>query len=327
MNRRSFIAGSAFAMTTNLKSHDYFSSKNLIKHFIYIDLKGGPSQFELWDPKPTHINGGPTKAIKTKVPNLLFAAPLEGLAEISNNMVIIRASSMTNDHKTGRFHISTGGLYPTTNLNHLSMSAFIGHHLHKKSSILPSTVHLKRQVINTPSIKAPYNLHNSSLFPAQINKLNQNRFNLDNMSQVDVEAYGNDFGQNCLKARQLIAAGVPSIHITFDAWDTHQDNFTACTKLTKSLNQGLSQLVKDLKEFGMFDQTMIMIAGEFGRTPRININEGRDHFSENTPVALISGKLRGEVFGQSNFDGTKLKNAVPISAVSNSIYKLIGITL
>ncbi|NQZ58649.1 MAG: DUF1501 domain-containing protein, partial [Lentisphaeraceae bacterium] len=144
-------------------------------------------------------------------------------------------------------------------------------------------------------------------------------------SQKTREAYGNGFGQNCLKTRRLLMAGVPAVHLSIGGWDTHQDNFTKCANMAGSLDKGVSQLVKELKALDIFDQTLIMIAGEFGRTPKINANEGRDHYPQNTPVALISGALSGMVIGQSGSDGTQMSDAVSMGAVSHSVYKLMGI--
>ena len=150
-------------------------------------------------------------------------------------------------------------------------------------------------------------------------------FDVSGESQKTREAYGNGFGQNCLKTRRLLMSGVPAVSLSIGGWDTHQNNFTRCESLATSLDKGVSQLVKELKALDLFDQTLIMIAGEFGRTPRINANEGRDHYPQNTPVALISGALSGTVVGHSGSDGTQMTDAVTMGAVSYSVYKLMGI--
>ena len=147
-------------------------------------------------------------------------------------------------------------------------------------------------------------------------------------SKSALESYGGrGFGSSCLTARRLIMAGVPAVHLSLDGWDNHEGIFNGIGDRVTRLDKGVSQLVKDLKVLGLFDKTMIMIAGEFGRTPRINNNEGRDHYPRNTPVALISGAIKkGLVVGGSGPDGTKMENMVTVGAVSHSVYKMMGIS-
>jgi hypothetical protein len=140
------------------------------------------------------------------------------------------------------------------------------------------------------------------------------------------EAYGNGFGQECLKARRLLMAGVPAVHLTLGGWDMHNNVFDSCATRVPVLDQAVSQLVKELKAIDLFDKTMIMISGDFGRTPNINNTDGRDHYPKNTPVALISGAFKkGLAVGDSGPDGTAVNNMLPFGAVSHSVYKMMGI--
>ena len=145
-------------------------------------------------------------------------------------------------------------------------------------------------------------------------------------SEKTKENYGRGFGEQCLKARRLIMAGVPAIHLSLGGWDMHQNVFESCANRIPAMDQAISMLVKDLKAMDVFDKTMIMVSGEFGRTPRINNDEGRDHWPRNTPVALISGAFnKGLVVGDSGPDGTAVNNMVNFGAVSHSVYKMMGI--
>jgi Protein of unknown function (DUF1501) len=122
--------------------------------------------------------------------------------------------------------------------------------------------------------------------------------------------YGrNQFGQGCLLARRLIERGVPFVEVSLSggqpaAWDTHIDNFKAIAGLSESLDAGWSALVEDLKDRGMLDSTLIVWMGEFGRTPKINPNSGRDHFPLAWSTVLMGGGIRGgQAIGKTTPDG------------------------
>ncbi len=116
------------------------------------------------------------------------------------------------------------------------------------------------------------------------------------------------FGSALLLARRLAEAQVPMIAIHFnemsicDGWDTHANNFKALEgELLPMLDQGLSSLLEDLDQRGLMDQTLVVVMGEFGRTPRINKDAGRDHWGLCQSVLLAGGGIRGGVvFGSSD---------------------------
>ena len=106
-------------------------------------------------------------------------------------------------------------------------------------------------------------------------------FDISEVSDKEKKAYGQgNFANSCLMASRLIHGGAPSVQINLDGWDTHQDNFNRTGELARILDAGLSQLIRSLKESGRYSQTLILVAGEFGRTPRINANDGRDHWTK-----------------------------------------------
>jgi uncharacterized protein (DUF1501 family) len=109
------------------------------------------------------------------------------------------------------------------------------------------------------------------------------------------DAYGrNTLGQSCLMARRLVEAGVRCVTIDHSNWDTHNDNFTTLKRqLLPWLDTGLSMLLRDLSERGLLETTLVIITGEFGRTPRINKNAGRDHWGPAFTVALAGGGIKG----------------------------------
>jgi hypothetical protein len=119
------------------------------------------------------------------------------------------------------------------------------------------------------------------------------------------EAYGqNPFGQGCLLARRLVERGVPFVEVTLGGWDTHQNNFEAVKGLCGTLDTGWSALLQDLHDRGLLDSTLIVWMGEFGRTPKINENQGRDHFPTAWSTVLAGGGVRGgQAVGRTSADG------------------------
>jgi len=106
--------------------------------------------------------------------------------------------------------------------------------------------------------------------------------------------YGeNPFGQGCLLARRLVQHGVRFVEVSLGRWDTHVDNFTGVPERCDLLDRALSTLVRDLEREGLLDSTLIVVATEFGRTPDINANEGRDHYPQAFTCLLAGGGIQG----------------------------------
>jgi len=127
------------------------------------------------------------------------------------------------------------------------------------------------------------------------------------------DAYGrNQFGQGCLLARRLVERGVPFVEVTLSGvannmnlgWDTHQNNFDSVKRLSEVLDPAWAALMDDLKNRGLLDTTLIVWMGEFGRTPRINPQQGRDHFPNAWSTVLAGGGIKGgQVIGKTSPDG------------------------
>jgi hypothetical protein len=116
-------------------------------------------------------------------------------------------------------------------------------------------------------------------------------------------AYGrHTLGQSCLMARRLVEAGVRCVTIEHTNWDTHDGNFaTLKNTLLPQMDPGVATLVRDLTDRGMLEKTLIVVSGEFGRTPRINKNAGRDHWGPSFTVMLAGGGVKGgRVIGASD---------------------------
>jgi hypothetical protein len=133
-------------------------------------------------------------------------------------------------------------------------------------------------------------------------------FELSDESSATVSSYGDsDFGRGCLMARRLVEGGVKFVEVVLDGWDTHKDNFGRTQKLMGQLDPAMSALIKDLKARNMLDSTLIMTMGEFGRTPKINDNDGRDHHPAAWSAVLAGGGIRGGMaWGATSDDGDKV---------------------
>ncbi|HZN58410.1 MAG TPA: DUF1501 domain-containing protein [Planctomycetota bacterium] len=138
-------------------------------------------------------------------------------------------------------------------------------------------------------------------------------FSLEGETVACRDRYGrNRFGQALLLARRLTEAGVPFVGVHFnemtvcDGWDTHQKNFDALKdELLPILDQGLSALIEDLDQRGRLGETLIVCMGEFGRTPKINSNAGRDHWGDCSTTLLAGGGIRGgQIYGESDRIGS-----------------------
>jgi uncharacterized protein (DUF1501 family) len=133
-------------------------------------------------------------------------------------------------------------------------------------------------------------------------------FDLDQEPAALRDAYGRTpFGQGVLMARRLVEAGVKVVEVQLNGWDTHKDNFNKVKELSGQLDPAFATLLRDLKDRSLLDSTLIVCMGEFGRTPKINANEGRDHFARAWSLALAGGGIQGgRVIGGTSPDGMEV---------------------
>ena len=134
-------------------------------------------------------------------------------------------------------------------------------------------------------------------------------FDLKDEPESVREAYGKDrFGQGCLLARRLVENDVRFVEVSLGGWDTHQGNFTRVPERCDILDRGMAALISDLDSRGLLDDTLVVLATEFGRTPRINQNAGRDHYPKAFSSVLAGGGIvGGQKYGKSDEGG---ENAV-----------------
>jgi uncharacterized protein (DUF1501 family) len=147
--------------------------------------------------------------------------------------------------------------------------------------------------------------------------------NSDQLAAFDVKqapaaqraAYGDTpFGRGCLAALRLIEAGVRCVEVTLGGWDTHVNNHQLQAGRVNILDPAFAALIRDLKDRGLFDSTIVLCGGEFGRTPKLNPLDGRDHWPYGFSVALAGGGLRaGHVIGATDPAGESEEPEQPVT--------------
>jgi uncharacterized protein (DUF1501 family) len=138
------------------------------------------------------------------------------------------------------------------------------------------------------------------------------------------------FGQGCLLARRLVERGVPFVEVALGGglgWDTHQDNFRTVKRLSEELDAGWATLMAELEERGLLESTTILWIGEFGRTPQINPNAGRDHFPGAWSCVFAGGGIAGgQAYGRTSAGGVAVEeNQVAIGDVLATLSMALGV--
>ena len=161
-------------------------------------------------------------------------------------------------------------------------------------------------------------------------------FDLEKETPATRARYGrHTLGQSCLMARRLVEAGAKFVTVTDRGWDTHEQLFTrlkegftggSVGKIPK-LDTSYAALISDLADRGMLDTTMVILMGEFGRTPKLNPRGGRDHWPRAFSVALAGGGIKGgQVVGKSDAHGERpADRPVTPADLARTIYSQIGI--
>jgi hypothetical protein len=140
------------------------------------------------------------------------------------------------------------------------------------------------------------------------------------------ERYGND-GRSFLTARRLVEAGVRVVTFNWGGWDTHSGNFTTFRRQLPNLDRAMSALIQDLHDRGMDKDVTVVMWGEFGRTPRVNMSAGRDHWPALAMAFLAGGGMRtGQAIGTSTKNAEYAKDRpVHFQEVFATLYRNMGI--
>ena len=304
-----------------------------IKACILVFLYGGPSHIDTFDMKPdapAEVRGS-FKPIATTAHGVRICEHLPRMAKLMHKVAVVRSMHhAAHLHDSGSIHMLTGRPLDGTDRE---LFAPLPQHFPSYGSAVAAL--RSNHTCEVPFASLPFVFHNVVPTPCQGGGFlgsahDPLRIDVDTAKreyQVDVlqhktrdrygfgSATGNGDpgyahqmrGQNYLLARRLVEAGVPFINI-YDYkqqgqnWDAHAKCFDQHKDfLLPSFDQGLSALIEDLDLRGMLDSTLIVVTGEFGRTPKINTNAGRDHWPECSSVLLIGGGITGgAVHGSSD---------------------------
>lgn len=143
-----------------------------------------------------------------------------------------------------------------------------------------------------------------------------------------VKAFGESaFGKACLTAVRLASAGVSFVEVTLDGWDTHKDNFGRTKRLMGTLDPAMSAMILELERRHLLDETLVLWVGDFGRTPRINGDDGRDHHPQAFSVVLAGAGIRGGiVHGETDAEGMKVvRDAVSMPDLLATVAATVGL--
>jgi uncharacterized protein DUF1501 len=330
---------------------------------ILLFMRGGPSQFETFDPKPGAATGGPTRAIQTAANGIQIADGWNNVARNMRDLTIIRSvTSREGEHQRATYQMHTGYV-PAGGVRFPSLGSVVARELGSRGFDLPHFVSVGNRFNTIGSgflgmAYAPFVVANPNQMPNNVelprgvaSSRFDRRFNLMSDLERDfAEAGGqhrvhdhqslyagaaqmvrsprlrafdvnqeNDsvrdrygrtsFGQGCLLARRLIDAGVTFVEVEANGWDTHRDNFNRTRTLAETVDPAFAALIQDLRERGRLERTLVIWMGEFGRTPRINANTGRDHYPRAFNVVLGGAGIRGgQVIGSTNATGNDITN-------------------
>jgi hypothetical protein len=341
---------------------------------ILVWLDGGPSHYEMFDPKPeapSEIRGS-FGTIPTSVPGVRFSECVPHLAKAADKFTVVRSVTHKDpNHGGGNHYMMTGSPTPVP----VGCGAFVTFH-----PSFGSVVSYKRGLKNglpaymtLPSITrsggpnflgaehAPFVAGGDPnakgfkvrdvVLPSEISDARglarrELRHSLDRMKRlndavaedpavsfdtfygqaVDLIAskpaqeafdisleddktrdlYGrNDVGQRMLLARRLVEVGVPFVTVNYGGWDHHRDLFKTCKgEFMNKFDQGMAGLITDLDRRGLLESTLVIALGEFGRTPKINKDSGRDHWPGAMNILFAgAGVPRGGIVGATDPKG------------------------
>lgn len=146
-------------------------------------------------------------------------------------------------------------------------------------------------------------------------------------ASVRAEYGDTPFGRGCLAARRLVEVGVRCVEVTLDGWDSHVNNHEVHRSHIKQLDPAFAALLRDLARRDLLDRTVVLCGGEFGRTPKINVAGGRDHWPSGFSYALAGGGIRGGLaVGETDPEGKKDPvKPIPVEDIHATVLTALGL--
>jgi hypothetical protein len=314
---------------------------------ILLLLVGGPSQLETWDPKPdapAEVRG-PFRSIASRCPGVRICEHLPRMAARMDRLALVR--SMYHEsapiHETGHQLFQTGRLCRAGE-EHPHIGSVVARLEGARNGVPPFVV-LPGPIANT-GVDIPHGQSAGWLgaaydpFSLTADQATLCFGTTSAEPEKSILEYGHTpFGQNCLMARRLIETGVRVVTVNmFDTvfnrvtWDCHGaipfstlDDYAR--ELLPTFDQAFTALIDDLERRGRLETTLVVAAGEFGRTPRLNASGGRDHWPGVWSMVLAGGGVRGgQVVGASDAHAAEpVDRAVTPRDLLATIYRSLGI--
>jgi hypothetical protein len=342
------------------------ASGRTAKTVILLWMGGGPTQIETWDPKPGSRNGGEFKAIDTTGgPVMKFSEFMKVCSTQGKHLSVIRSMITQEDSHERGTSLMHLGITPVKGLENPPLGTVVSYEKGGKDFPLPHYIAIDPPLIPQASIFGddymPFRLNiadagsdpdRATLLRDQVREWDIKRkqkeaaklkaafvkagdvmdsplLNAFNYHEEPAELrkqYGDGFGVHCMLARRLAQAGCSFIEIGLGGWDMHSDVSGNCRRQLPALDSGMGTLIKDLAQNDMLKETLVLWAGEFGRTPAINAGRGRDHHAEGFSVVMAGGGLAGgRVYGDTGPNGDQCAQPVPICKLFSTIYQACGI--
>ncbi|MCA9119217.1 MAG: DUF1501 domain-containing protein [Planctomycetaceae bacterium] len=359
---------------------------------IFVELAGGPSHFETYDPKPNSPSEyrGPLQPIATGLAGVRFSEFMAAQARIADKLAIIRSIHHDSSSHSTSAHLTQTGYYLRDRQNRENempcvgsvASRLLGSHAEgipayvaiqrsmrygraayfgkafnpfdvtddpNRSSFQVNNLGLVRgldadrvtdrrylldqfdeakTVVDTSGVSEAVDRFTIEAFDMVTSGKAQRAFDINEEPTAIRDRYGrNRTGQEFLLARRLIEAGVTFVSTRVSSWDDHNGIAKRMRDKGPSYDQALAALVSDLHERGLDQDVLIVAMGEFGRTPKVNRNAGRDHWGAVMSVLLAGGGLRvGQIVGSSTPKGeTPEDNPYRPENVLAMVYRHLGI--
>jgi hypothetical protein len=341
---------------------------------ILVWLDGGPSHYEMFDPKPDAPSEirGEFGTIKTSVPGVRFSECVPHLAKAADKFTVLRSVTHKDpNHGGGNHYMMTGSPTPVP----VGCGAFVTFHpsfgsvvsykrgvknglpaymsmptitrsggpnflgaehapfvaggdpnakgFKVRDVVLPSEItdarglarrdlrhsldrmkRLNDAVAEDPAVS--FDTFYGQAVDLIASKSAQEAFDISREDDKTRDLYGrNDLGQRMLLARRLVEVGVPFVTVNYGGWDHHRDLFKTCKgDFMQKFDQGMAGLITDLDRRGLLESTLIVALGEFGRTPKINKDSGRDHWPGAMNILFAgAGVPRGGIIGATDPKG------------------------
>ncbi|HZL36229.1 MAG TPA: DUF1501 domain-containing protein [Tepidisphaeraceae bacterium] len=197
----------------------------------------------------------------------------------------------------------------------------------RRKTLLAAVDHLGAQIKGNDQM-ATYDEFQQRAADMVLSPEAQAGFDMEQEKPAMRDAYGRtDFGQGCLLARRLVERGVRFITLNSAGWDHHDKIFEHLDKKLPMFDQGFSTLIADMHDRGLMKDTMVVVMGEFGRTPKINDKAGRDHWSKAASMLFAgAGVQGGKIVGATDRDGAYVTDRpVRPADVAFTVYSSLGI--